>query len=74
MGAEAILTHKERAENISRIEFKHAAERHENRSHAENLAMSLPLPDIPESECTPLVRQLLDIVQQQQEIIQQLRR
>src|SRR6266446_3225778 len=35
--------------------------------------MSLPLPDIPESECTPLVRQLLDLLQQQQEIIQQLR-
>jgi hypothetical protein len=24
--------------------------------------MTAPLPDIPESECTPLVRQLLDIV------------
>jgi hypothetical protein len=35
--------------------------------------MSLPLPDIPESESTPLVRQLRDVVQQQQEIIQQLR-
>jgi hypothetical protein len=35
--------------------------------------MSLPLPDIPESESTPLVRQLLDVIQQQQEIIQQLR-
>ena len=35
--------------------------------------MSLPLPDVPESECTPLVRQLLDLLQQQQEIIQQLR-
>src|SRR3954453_23178558 len=34
--------------------------------------MSLPLPDIPESESTPLVRQLRDVVQQQQEIIQQL--
>src|SRR3954469_9302635 len=35
--------------------------------------MSLPLPDIPESESTPLVRQLRDVVQQKQEIIQQLR-
>src|SRR5882672_2800744 len=35
--------------------------------------MSLPLPDIPESESTPLVRQLLDFIQQQQEVIQQLR-
>jgi hypothetical protein len=35
--------------------------------------MSLPLPAVPESECTPLVRQLLDLLQQQQEIIQQLR-
>jgi hypothetical protein len=35
--------------------------------------MSLPLPDIPDSECTPLVRQMLDLLQQQQEIIQQLR-
>jgi Transposase IS66 family len=26
------------------------------------MAMPLPLPDIPESECTPLVRQLLDLV------------
>ena len=33
-----------------------------------NLAMSLPLPDIPESECTPLVRQLLDIIQLQNRI------
>ncbi len=30
------------------------------------------LPDIPESECTPLVRQLVDLIQQQQVIIQQL--
>ena len=35
--------------------------------------MSPPLPVVPESECTPLVRQLLDLLQQQQEIIQQLR-
>jgi hypothetical protein len=35
--------------------------------------MSLPLPEIPESESTPLVRHLLDLLQQQQEIIQQLR-
>src|SRR5271154_5477620 len=35
--------------------------------------MFLPLPDVPESECTPLVRQLLDLLQQQQEVIQQLR-
>jgi hypothetical protein len=35
--------------------------------------MSLPLPEITESESTPLVRQLLDLLQQQQEIIQQLR-
>jgi Transposase IS66 family len=35
--------------------------------------MSLPLPEIPDSESTPLVRQLLDLLQQQQEIIQQLR-
>jgi len=35
--------------------------------------MSLPLPKIPESESTPLVRQLLDLLQQQQEIIRQLR-
>jgi Transposase IS66 family len=35
--------------------------------------MSLPLPDISESECTPLVRQLVDLLQQQQETIQQLR-
>jgi hypothetical protein len=37
------------------------------------LGVSLPLPDIPESESTPLVRQLLDLLRQQQEIIQQLR-
>jgi hypothetical protein len=35
--------------------------------------MSLPLPGIPESESTPLVRHLLDLLQQQQKIIQQLR-
>jgi hypothetical protein len=35
--------------------------------------MSLPLPDIPESESTPLVQQLRDLIQQQQETIQQLR-
>jgi hypothetical protein len=35
--------------------------------------MSLSLPEVPESESTPLVRQLLDLLQQQQEIIQQLR-
>jgi hypothetical protein len=35
--------------------------------------MSLLLPAISESETTPLVRQLLDIVRQQQEMIQQLR-
>jgi hypothetical protein len=35
--------------------------------------MSSPLPEIPESESTPLVRQLLDLLRRQQEIIQQLR-
>ena len=35
--------------------------------------MSLPLPNISESESTPLVRQLRDLIQQQQEIIQHLR-
>lgn len=35
--------------------------------------MSLPLPEIPDSESTPLVRQLLDLLRQQQEIIHQLR-
>jgi hypothetical protein len=35
--------------------------------------MSLPLPDIPESESTSLVQQLRDLIQQQQETIQQLR-
>ena len=35
--------------------------------------MSLPLPDITESESTPLVRQLRDLIQQQHETIQQLR-
>jgi hypothetical protein len=34
--------------------------------------MSIVLPDIAESECTPLVRQLLDIVRLQQERIRQL--
>src|SRR5947209_2349311 len=34
--------------------------------------MSLPLPDIPESECTPLVRQLLDIIGHLQNHIQEL--
>lgn len=34
--------------------------------------MSLPLPDIPESECTPLVRQLLDIIGHLQNRIQEL--
>src|SRR5947209_15642899 len=35
--------------------------------------MPLPLPDIPESESTPLVQQLRHLIQQQQETIQQLR-
>src|SRR5450759_3174824 len=35
--------------------------------------MPLSLPDIPESESTPLVQQLRDLIQQQQETIQQLR-
>ena len=34
--------------------------------------MTIPLPDIPEAECTPLVRQLLDIIRRQQDRIQQL--
>jgi hypothetical protein len=34
--------------------------------------MSLPLPDIPDSECTPLVRQLLDLVGLLQNRIQEL--
>jgi Transposase IS66 family len=34
--------------------------------------MTTPLPDIPESECTPLVRQLLDIVRHLQDHIQEL--
>jgi hypothetical protein len=34
--------------------------------------MQLLLPDIPEAECTPLVRQLLEIIYLQQERIQQL--
>jgi len=36
------------------------------------LATTIPLPDIPEAECTPLVRQLLDIIRRQQDRIQQL--
>ena len=34
--------------------------------------MTAPLPDIPESECTPLVRQLLDVIGHLQSHIQQL--
>jgi Transposase IS66 family len=34
--------------------------------------MTVPLPDIPESECTPLVRQLLDIIGHLQNHIQKL--
>jgi Transposase IS66 family len=34
--------------------------------------MSAPLPDIPESECTPLVRQLLDLIAPLQNRIQEL--
>src|ERR671921_615926 len=34
--------------------------------------MIAPLPDIPEAECTPLVRQLLDIVRHLQDQIQEL--
>ena len=34
--------------------------------------MWIPLPDIPEAERTPLVRQLLEIIRLQQERIQQL--
>src|SRR4051812_6779458 len=34
--------------------------------------MTAPLPDIPESECTPLVRQLLDVIRQLQNHIQEL--
>src|SRR3954451_25414915 len=34
--------------------------------------MSTPLPDIPESECTPLVRQLLDLIGHLQDRIQEL--
>ena len=34
--------------------------------------MSLPLPEIPEAESTPLVRQLLDIIRTQQDRIEQL--
>ena len=34
--------------------------------------MSILLPDIPDSECTPLVRQLLEIIYLQQERILQL--
>src|SRR5271168_1467803 len=35
--------------------------------------MTLELPLIPDSECTPVVRTLLDVIQQQQLLIQQLR-
>ena len=35
--------------------------------------MSVPVPVIPESEQTPLVQQLLEIIHQQAEILQQLR-
>ena len=34
--------------------------------------MLIPPPEIPEAECTPLVRQLLDIIRLQQERIRQL--
>lgn len=34
--------------------------------------MTMPLPDIPESECTPLVRQLLDVIGHLQNRIQEL--
>src|SRR3954466_7689631 len=34
--------------------------------------MIAPLPDIPESECTPLVRQLLDVIRHLQDHIQEL--
>src|SRR4051812_28805715 len=34
--------------------------------------MTVPLPDIPESECTPLVRQLLDVIGHLQDHIQKL--
>jgi len=34
--------------------------------------MTMPLPDIPESECTPLVRQLLDVIGHMQNRIQEL--
>jgi hypothetical protein len=34
--------------------------------------MSVPLPDIPDSECTPLVRQLLDLIGPLQNRIQEL--
>jgi hypothetical protein len=36
------------------------------------MAMPIELPDIPESECTPQVRQLLDIIRLLQERVQQL--
>src|SRR3984893_5496781 len=36
------------------------------------MAMPILLPDIPDLECTPLVRQLLEIIYLQQEIILQL--
>lgn len=35
--------------------------------------MSVSVPDIPEADCTPVVRQLLDVIRQQQETIEQLR-
>jgi Transposase IS66 family len=34
--------------------------------------MLTPMPDIPESECTPLVRQLLDFIRHQQNLMQEL--
>src|SRR4051812_3620745 len=34
--------------------------------------MPPPLPDIPEAECTPLVRQLLDLIRYQQDRMQDL--
>jgi hypothetical protein len=35
--------------------------------------MSVSVPDIPEADCTAVVRHLLDIIRQQQETIEQLR-
>ena len=35
--------------------------------------MSIPIPVIPESEQTPLVQRLLEIIHQQAELLQQLR-